>query len=350
MTELLKLTVHFGESDRVGGHLLSNVLLARLGAHRVRTAVLVRGAEGFGIRHKLHTQRLLTLSEDLPLQVAAVDSRDRIAAALPELRALVGGGLITIERARTVAGNARTADDLDLKLSVIVTRGARVEGAPAHVWTLATLRDAAVPAGLAVLGVDGLVGADRRRAHLLSGNARVPVVVTASGPAGAIVRAARRLTEGLPDASPVVERVRLCKRDGERLAEPWSGAELGPDGPAIWHRLTVHASERARHGHHPLHLELIRRLRLAGAAGATAVRGVWGYAGAQEPHGDRLRSIRRGAPVQVTLVDRPEPAARWWEIVDELTERHGVVTSERVPAVHAVGPGISRGGLRLPGA
>ena len=67
--------------------------------------MLLRGAEGFGLHQVLQTDRLLSLSEDLPMVVAAVDSRERIEAALPEVRAVTNHGLLTVERARLLTGH-----------------------------------------------------------------------------------------------------------------------------------------------------------------------------------------------------------------------------------------------------
>ena len=86
----MKLTVYFGERDRFNGHLTSDVLLDLFERHEVQAAVLVRATEGFGIKHQLHTQRMLTLSEDLPLVAVAVDTRveDR-SGSCPTSQALV---------------------------------------------------------------------------------------------------------------------------------------------------------------------------------------------------------------------------------------------------------------------
>ena len=65
----------------------------------------MRGAGGFGAKQHLRTDRLLTLSEDLPLVSVAVDTRARIEAALHELEALRFDGLVTLERARMLTGD-----------------------------------------------------------------------------------------------------------------------------------------------------------------------------------------------------------------------------------------------------
>ena len=81
--DCLKLTVHFGESDRVGDELLSDALMDVFERQQLHAAVLMRAVEGFGIKHQLRTDRLLTLSEDLPLVAVAVDERPMIEAVLP---------------------------------------------------------------------------------------------------------------------------------------------------------------------------------------------------------------------------------------------------------------------------
>ncbi len=99
-----KLTVYFGEHQRVGRELLSDALHDLYQRHGLEAGVLLRGTEGFGLRHTLHTQRLLTLSEDLPLVSIAVDTRAKVEAAVPEVVELVGKGLVTLERARLLSG------------------------------------------------------------------------------------------------------------------------------------------------------------------------------------------------------------------------------------------------------
>jgi PII-like signaling protein len=101
------------------------------------------------------------------------------------------------------------------------------------------------------------------------------------------------------------------------------------------------------HSGRSLYIELIRRLRLAGASGATAVRRFWGYHGDHAPHCDVLLSLRRRVPVITTVVDTAERSEQWFRIVDELTDETGLVTSEMVPASRAFGPGYVRGGTEL---
>jgi PII-like signaling protein len=92
----------------------------------------------------------------------------------------------------------------------------------------------------------------------------------------------------------------------------------------------------------------IARLRASGAAGATALRGIWGYHGDHAPHGDRLIALRRRVPVVIVTVDTPNRSRRAYELIDELTAADGLVLSERVPAYRASGHGIALGDLDLP--
>ena len=100
----LKLTTYFGERDRVDGRFLADAMLDLYGHHEIETSILLRGAEGFGLKHHLHTDRLLTLSEDLPVVSVAVDARERIESVLPEVEAIKWPGLVTLERARLLSG------------------------------------------------------------------------------------------------------------------------------------------------------------------------------------------------------------------------------------------------------
>jgi PII-like signaling protein len=351
-SDCLRLAVYFGERDRQNGRLTSDVLIDLYQRHGLQTAMLVRATEGFGIKHQLHTQRMLTLSEDLPLVSVAVDAPERILALLGEVRAVVTEGLVTLERARVVTELGRAAqlpEDLRdaTKLTLYLGRQDRVGARAAHAWAVDVLQRHGVAGATVVLGVDGMRQGRRRRARFLSRNADVPVMVVAVGSGGPIAGALLELSGQLDEPTATLERVRVCKRDGVVSAEPVGVPGTDPSGLGIWQKLTVYVGEQTRHGRHPLYVELIHRLRLEGAAGATAVRGIWGYSGDHAPHGDRLFAVRRHVPVVLTVVDQPEAAQRWWRVIDELTTDAGLVTSEIVPAFHAVGPGIARGGLRL---
>ncbi len=89
-------------------------------------------------------------------------------------------------------------------------------------------------------------------------------------------------------------------------------------------------------------MALVRRLRESGASGATCLRGIWGFHGDHPPHGDRLLQLRRHVPMVTIIVDTPERIAESFEIVDELTDEAGLVTSEMVPAMASLAEGERR--------
>ncbi len=350
--DCLKLTIYFGESDRVGDRLLSDELVDRFERHELYAAVLMRAVEGFGMTQVLRSDRFLSLSEDLPLVAVAVDERPRMEALLPEVCELIAGGLITVERARLLHGGpgaVEAPEDLHeaTKLTVYMGRDERVRGRPAYLEVVDHLRRAGLAGATVLLGVDGLAHRVRQRARFFSRNAAVPLMVISVG-SGA---AARIALDGLGTlvADPIVtlERVRVCKRDGVLLARPLDLPGRDDAGLGVWQKLTVYAGEQARHDGHPLYVRLVQRLREEGANGVTALRGIWGFSGDHAPHGDRLFAVHRRVPVVTTLVDSPDRIRRWFRIVDEVTEQAGLVTSETVPALQAVAPQSRHGGLRL---
>jgi PII-like signaling protein len=333
VTEALKLTTYFGERDRAAGGWLADAFTGIHARHELRASVLLRGAEGFGAKQALHTDRLLSLSEDLPLVSVAVDAPARIEAVLEEIRRLRFDGLVTLERARfdPVPGL-----DGEVKLTAYLGRGER------HRELVALLHLRGVAGATVLLGVDGTAHGARQRAGFFSRNARVPVMVIAVGDGARIAAALEDVRALLVRPLLTLERVRVCKRDGVRLADPHDVAGADPSGLGVWQKLMVYTGEQAG-----VSAPLIRALRSAGAAGATSLRGVWGYHGDHAPHGDSLGQLRRRVPVVTVIVDSPERIRRWFELVDRHTARTGLVTSELVPAFRATLPGGERGGLRL---
>jgi PII-like signaling protein len=357
--DCLKLTTYFGERDRAGGRLLADALLDLYERHEVPMSVLLRGAAGFGRRHQLRTDALLSLSEDLPVVSVAVDTHQRIDRILPEVLALTRKGLLTLERARLLSGPltpeaasavalSAAAPGQEAKLTIYVGRQERIDRRLAFVALCDLLREHGLLGATVLLGVDGVIAGRRARAGFLSRNSEVPMMVISVGPATQIARALPGLGALRARPTMTLERVRVCKRDGELLAGPHELPGTDEHGLALWQKLMIHTSESSRHDGHPVHRQIVQRLRRANVAGATSVRGVWGFHGAHAPHGDRLLQIRRRVPVVTTVVDRPERIEDAFSIIDELTSERGLVTSEMVPAAASMAPGRpSRGGTRL---
>jgi PII-like signaling protein len=98
----LRLTVVVGESDRCGHRPLYTEIVHRARAAGLAGATVLRGIEGFGASQQIHTSRLLSLSEDLPVSIVIVDAEERILAFLPEVEALVTEGPVMVDDVRVV--------------------------------------------------------------------------------------------------------------------------------------------------------------------------------------------------------------------------------------------------------
>jgi PII-like signaling protein len=351
--ECVKLTTYLGERDRADGGFLADALLDCYQRHGFRTSVLLRGALGFGIGHHLRTDRLLTLSEDLPVISVAVDTRVRIEAALPEVRELTTKGLVTLERARLL-GNPPSGGDVPArpgehaKLTVYVGRKHRIAGDPAYLAIVETLHRLGVAGATVLLGVDGTLHGTRQRAAFFGRNADVPMMIVSIGTTATISSAFEALSAQIDDPLATMERVDILKRDGERSSGVPVVAGSDATGLNVWQKLMIYTGEQSRDDDgQPIYQQLVRGLREAGAAGATCIRSIWGYHGAHQPHGDSFFSVRRHVPVVTVVVDSPERIRELYPVVDRLTHQTGLVTSEVVPAFRATGTGIRRGGLRL---
>jgi PII-like signaling protein len=333
--DCLKLTVYFGERDRVGDRFAADAFTDICARHELETSLILRGATGFGAKQHLRTDRQLTLSEDLPVVGVGVDARERIEAVVPEVERLGVDGLLTLERARMLTGELEpVALPPELheatKLTVYVGRHERVGGRPAYQAIVALLHRAGIAGATVLLGVDGTAHGERERARFFGRNQAVPMMVISIGDGGRIAALLPELGRLLARPLVTLERVRICKRDGRRLADPQLPAGTGDDR-AVWQKLMLYAGEQARHDGRPLYSELVRRLRSAGAAGATSLRGVWGFHGDHDPHGDAYWQLRRRVPVVTVVVDTPERIRESFAIADELTAETGLVTSEVVP-------------------
>ena len=92
------LRVFIGESDRHDGKPLYEWLVLRAREQGLAGATVLPGIEGFGAHRRLHTAKILRLSEDLPIVLEIVDSREKIDAFLPTVDMAVGEGLVTLEK------------------------------------------------------------------------------------------------------------------------------------------------------------------------------------------------------------------------------------------------------------
>ena len=100
--ERVLMRIHLGERDKWKGRPLYEAIVTLLRERQYAGATVFRGIMGFGPTARLHTDKVLRLSIDLPLVVECVDTEERIDAILPELDEMLDGGLITLERAKVI--------------------------------------------------------------------------------------------------------------------------------------------------------------------------------------------------------------------------------------------------------
>jgi PII-like signaling protein len=250
--------------------------------------------------------------------------------------------LITLERARLLGAGAGPVE-LDnalheaTKLTIYLGRKEKIHAAPGYLALCDLLYRRGLDGASAFLGVDGTAHGNRERARFFGGNADVPVMIIAVGSGERVVEVLPELRGLLRRPLITVERVRICKRDGELLERPHALPGTDEHGLALWQKLMIYTSEADRHDGVPIHRALVRRLQQHKSLnGATILRSVWGFHGDHPPHGDQLFRLTRRVPVVTIIADTPQNITESFGVIDELTENHGLVTSEVVPALVSV--------------
>ncbi|OGP15717.1 MAG: hypothetical protein A2054_01480 [Deltaproteobacteria bacterium GWA2_55_10] len=106
--ELLRIFI--GESDKFEGRPLYQSIVEEARKRGLAGATVTRGLMGFGVTSRLHTVKVLRISEDLPIVVEIVDKPERIESFLPRLDEMVGEGLITLENIKVIAYRGRKTE------------------------------------------------------------------------------------------------------------------------------------------------------------------------------------------------------------------------------------------------
>jgi hypothetical protein len=96
------LRIFFGEDDMAGRQPLYEAIVLKAREMHLAGATVLRGPMGFGRSSRLHTTKVLRLSEDLPIIIEIVDAEEKITAFLPELEKLTGSGLVTLEKVKVL--------------------------------------------------------------------------------------------------------------------------------------------------------------------------------------------------------------------------------------------------------
>jgi uncharacterized protein len=97
------LRIFIGESDKIGGRPLYEVIVELARKKGLAGATVLKGCLGFGANSRIHTTKILRLSEDLPMVIEIVDKPERIQELLPELDAMIDEGLVTLEKVQVIA-------------------------------------------------------------------------------------------------------------------------------------------------------------------------------------------------------------------------------------------------------
>ena len=109
-TNAILLRIFMGENDRSGHRPLYEAVVLKAREMHLGGATVLRGPMGFGHSSRLHTAKILRLSEDLPLVIEIVDSEERITAFLPVLDQMMNSGLVTLEKVQVLQyGTERNA-------------------------------------------------------------------------------------------------------------------------------------------------------------------------------------------------------------------------------------------------
>jgi PII-like signaling protein len=100
--EAVLLRIFIGENDRHDGNPLYEAIVLKAREMHVAGATVLRGPMGFGHSSRLHTAKILRLSEDLPVVIEIVDSEEKIDGFLPALDGMMSSGLVTLEKVRVL--------------------------------------------------------------------------------------------------------------------------------------------------------------------------------------------------------------------------------------------------------
>lgn len=320
-----RLTVHFGERGRSEGEVIADRLMSLFRERGLRSAVLLRGGEGFGAKHGLVTSGQLTLSEDLPMIAVGVGPSELMESVAAEARSLLHEGLVTVEAATissapdsVAPGNGARQHDgggQSSRLTIWSARHARIQDRPAHVSLVNSLKQSGMEAAIALPGVDGLVDGIRRRAGFFSANREVPMLVVGVGSRDAVASALAGVSAQLPDApTETVDHLAPHELDT---------AGSGSTGLC---RLSVYGGGSVPGTGIRRQREILRMLRAQGATGATAYFGLYGFLGSESPHGDSIHSLRRRVPVLTEVVDTAESCLNWREAISGLTGEAALMT------------------------
>jgi PII-like signaling protein len=340
--EGIVLTSYISGGRPIDSRLTADRLIELYRMQAMAASILLRGIQGFGPDQDLHAGRFLHLHKDRPLTVLAVDVQSKIEAVLERTLELNRSGITAVAPAQFLSGEilpVGIAEDADeaTKLTVYFGSQDQVYAVPAFEAICELLRRRDIPGATAMPGVDGSARGRRQRAQFFSRDAVAPLMVIAVGSGGQIGTILPELGDLLRHPLMTLERVRLCKHNGQLINRPEQVSGVDDHGFALYQRLAIYISAAARRDGQPIHRAIVRRLHSVGIRGVTTQRGIWGFHGDRIPHGDQFLHLSHHVPAVTTVIDTPGHISAAFDVVDELTSEHGLVTSETIPVKSAVG-------------
>ena len=325
-------------TERQGAQALpaGEALIGLYDRSQTTASILLRGIEGAG-RSRPRVGRSLPRPTGPALTAIAVHTGTDIDAVVSATIEMASPGLVTIERARLLSGEiepVRLGEEPGdaTRLTVYCRQRDRAHQIPAFEAACELLYRRRVAGATVLSGVDGAdPGHDRpQHGQFLRRDADVPLMVVAVGAGDRIAMLLPELGAMFRHPLMTIEKVRLCKRDGQFVSRPDAapGAAEVPAGMTAQFKLTVYTSEAAVHDGHPVHQAIVASLEAAGIGGATTVRGIWGYHGDHAPHGGHFPRHDRHVPVVTTVIAPAEQISAAFDAIDPHTAERGLVTAE----------------------
>jgi len=109
--ERVLMRIHMSESDKYNGRLAYEEIIRLLRESHMAGATLLRGSMSFGSHSQIHSDRIEVLSLDMPIAIECVETEENIRSILPDLDRMIGGGMITLERAEVIVYRPGEAGD-----------------------------------------------------------------------------------------------------------------------------------------------------------------------------------------------------------------------------------------------
>ena len=323
-------------------HAAGTALIDLYARQRTATSILLRGIEGSPRQQSL-AGRPVAPGTESTLTAIAVDTSPDIGAVLDVTLRLAQPRLVTMERARLLSGDIDPVRLSELpgdatRLTLYCGQRDRAHQIPAFEAACELLYRRGIAGATVLSGIDGTDPAHGRLrpAQFLRHDGDVPLMMIAVGAGDRIAMLLPELGAMFRRPLMTIERVRLCKRDGQFVGRPRPEQDTPDPAPrtglTAQLKLTVYTSEAARHDGQPVHRAIAARLSSAGVGLATTARGIWGYHGDHAPHGDHFPRQVRHVPLVTTVIGAADRISAAFDAIDSLTAERGLVTAETVMA------------------